>query len=205
MINKITLHIAAFVIFLCVSCTSHVSYNAQEAEFMESFDIEGTDGVPTRSQLEDEILRFEGYFSSLISNSFRPLGQSLSKSFRQQASGLELGYISNSLDVALGSIPEKNLLDMIVFVALIEDVYRDYWLPQVFKDEGIPVMKALEQSSKVLDGIASAYLTSAQLAEIKSIVNNWHQQNPNVITVERVRMTDFSTMAGRRFRCFLTD
>jgi hypothetical protein len=87
---------------------------------------------------------------------------------------------------------------MIVFIELIRDVFRDYWLPEIFKDEGKPILVALEQASQDLQRMAITYLSPNQLAEIKALVDHWHQQNPDIVAVETVRLTDFSPKAGAR-------
>lgn len=179
------------------SCSTPGPHRAGEAQFT-SVNEAGIEGRPTRAELQEEMLRFETRFSARVNDAFYSMSQSPSASVRRQAQRLNLYYSAAAFGVSLGPIPEQNLLDMIVFVELVHDVFRDYWGPRLFKAEGKPVLVALDQSAHDLAGVASSYLTSPQLAELRKLVDDWHHQNPNVISVESVRLSDFSAEAGAR-------
>jgi hypothetical protein len=148
--------------------------------------------------LQEDILRFETRFSARMYDAFRALNDSPSTAVRRQSQRQKLFYSSAAFDIALGPVPEQNLLDMIVFVELVHDVFRDYWLPKVFKEEGAPVLRALDQSTKDLAKVAMPYLTPDQIAEVRALVDNWHLKNPGMVAVETVRLSDFSAEAGAR-------
>jgi hypothetical protein len=189
------------IVFSNVNCSTPSTSRGEKVEFYPVLESEqgGISGEKlSRAELEDAILRFEGRFISQISDAFHPLGLSSSNAIRRQAMRTKLNYSAYSLAISLGAIPEQNLLDMIVFIDLIRDVFRDHWLPHVFKDEGKPVLAALEKASINLEKLASHYLSPAQIAEVKGMVDAWHHQNPNIIAVETVRLSDFSAKAGAR-------
>jgi hypothetical protein len=87
---------------------------------------------------------------------------------------------------------------MLVFTELIQDVFRDHWVPEAFEDEGKPVLRALKQSSDDLAKVAGRYLTAGQIAEVRTLVDDWHRDHANVVSVETVRLADFSAEAGAR-------
>lgn len=198
-----SLHILAMsVIFLNLNCSAPPTQRAEQTQFKSVFESEQAAGVSgenrTRAELEDSILRFESRFNSLMNDAFQRFSQESSNTLRRQAMRIKLNYSAHSLAIALGAIPEQNLLDLIVFTELILSVYQDHWFPTVFKDEGRPVLIALKKASEDLDIIALKYITRNQLNEIKRLVEVWHDQHPNVIEVESVRLSDFSPKAGAR-------
>jgi hypothetical protein len=198
----IALALAASILLSCVCCSTPPGSRAGQVNFDTALSTEGEGGGSfetfTRAQLEDEILRFEGRFSALVTDAFRSFARSPSPALRRQAARLKLGYLGSALDIAMGSLPEQNLLDMVVFVQLIRDAFRDYWLPEVFKGEGQPILAALETASHSVKRLSAVYLTPAQQGELKALILGWHRQYPGVVAVESVRLSDFSGEAGAR-------
>jgi hypothetical protein len=193
--------VAAAVVLFYASCSTPPSSQAGKVQFGTTLNSGGnnTSGSKlTRAELEDAILRFEGRFNTLLSDAFRPLSQSPTNSLRRQATRLKLMYSSAALSIALGALPEQNLLDMVVYVELVHDVFRDFWLPKVFKAEGQPILSALEKASQDLEKMTAAFLTPSQFAELRQLVDAWHRRNPNIVAVETVRLPDFSAKAGAR-------
>src|SRR5262249_55225121 len=149
------------------ACSTPPPHRAGEAQFASLKQAPGQQGArPTRAELQEEVFRYETRFSARIGDAFRPFDRSTTDAIRRQSLNLKLSYSSSALDVAMGPIAEKNLLDMIVFTDLVLDVYRDYWMPRVFGSGGRPVLGALTQSADDLAKVSEPYLTPEQLAEV---------------------------------------
>src|SRR5579884_4139953 len=67
-------------------------------------------------RLEDvqtELLRFEGRFSSRLEHAFQSLDQSADARTRYIAMSRRLSYVTTALDIAVGPNPEHSLFDMV--------------------------------------------------------------------------------------------
>ena len=186
-------------VFMNFGCSTPPLAQSKNIQFGSSV-VKGSEATPvqtlSRADLQDVILRFETEFTARTHDALRPLTQSSSSMIRLHATRANLIYGMTSLDIALGAIPEQNLLDMLTYIELIRDVFRDYWIPHVYEKSGKPVLRAFDQSAKEIQAIAASYLTPNQIAELRSLADAWHTRNPDRIAVETVRLSDFSAEAG---------
>ncbi len=169
-----------------------------EPAAFHSTESEGVVDGPTRAELQAEVLRFESEFVSRIEDAFRTLTQAQSRMTRSNATRQRLRYMTSALEIALGAIPEKNLLDMLVFVDLVHEVFRDHWKPKVYGAQGKGVLAALETLTADLRVLASRYLSRNEMDEIRAIALDWLRRNPDVVSVEFVRMSEFSVESAAR-------
>ena len=101
---------------------------------------------PTSVELQDDIMRFEGRFSSRLVTAFEPLIDSSDLAVRHRAARDELDFMSAALDIAVGSEPEVNLLDMVTLVALGRDAMARRWDVDVYGEAGRAVVEAFAAS-----------------------------------------------------------
>ena len=91
-------------------------------------------------------MRFEGRFAARLMTAFKPLIGSPHSAVRLSAARDELGFMSSALDIAVGSSPEVDLLDMLTLVALGRDAMGRRW--------------SVEACGEAAHGVAEAFRTS---------------------------------------------
>ena len=124
------------------------------------------------------------------------LEESPSPLVRRDALAQRLKYFSSALGIAMGPHPEASLLDMVVLIELCRDVYKRYWLPQVFGPPGRPMEAAFDEASLEIWRIAALVLSPHQREILRAVIEDWRAQNPNRISVEEVRLSEVNE--GRR-------
>lgn len=151
-------------------------------------------------ELQEDLQRFYTRFTERVLESM--LSSSLWKEerFRERLLAEYLLYDSESLKIVTGPFPEINLLDMIVFIKLNRMVVRDFWIPKVWKNKGIPILQAFLDAEKDIDELTTKIISANQLQSINNLVRNWRKKYPGQFRVEKIRLANFSqyTSASRK-------
>jgi hypothetical protein len=152
----------------------------------------------TEAELQDSLFRFANRFAAETRESLKDLENSPDPNIRAQAQLRLLIYDSAALDIALGPSPQANLLDMIAFIELCRGTWNEYWMPKVFKDQGIPMSKSFKNASGEIWSIAGRVMTPDQKNQLAKLIQRWREINPGQTTVENVRFSEFSKESGAR-------
>ncbi len=154
------------------------------------------DGKISKVELQEALLRFESNFGEELREGFMPLDDSKVTRIRRDALNSRIKYQSSALEIALGSVPEANLLDMVAFIELNRDVFKSYWMPKVFGADGKGVADAFDRGRADIWQIASFVLTPAQSQKLRELIRRWQNNHPGQIAVEAVRLTAFALESG---------
>ena len=154
------------------------------------------DGKISKVELQEALLRFESNFGEELREGYMPLDDSNVTHIRREALNSRIKYMSSALEIALGSVPEANLLDMVAFIELNRDVFKSYWVPKVFGAEGKGVADAFDRGQADIWKIASFVLTPAQSEKLQWLIRRWQKSHPGQIAVEAVRLTAFALESG---------
>jgi hypothetical protein len=133
---------------------------------------------PTRDELQDDLMRFEGRFSSRLTSAFRPLMESPHADVRLRASRDALAFMTSALDIAVGSSPEVDLLDMVTMVSLGRDAMTRRWNVQAYGDAGRAVADAFQAALDDIGAIASRAIPGEVEAELRQVIADWQRENP---------------------------
>jgi hypothetical protein len=152
----------------------------------------GSRDGPTRGELQDDLMRFEGRFASRVRGAFRPLTESPSLSIRLRASQDELAYISSALDIAVGSAPEVDLLDMLTLVALGRDAVTRRWNVEVYGEASRGLAAAFQTSLEDISTIAAGIIPAEVEGELRGVVRDWQRENPDNDDVAGVRLSAYA-------------
>jgi hypothetical protein len=147
-------------------------------------------------QLQQELQRFTTQFSDRIGDVMAPLQVSPRRDVRDAALKQALMYVSSALEIATGSAPEINLLDMFVFVRLSRSVVDHHWVPNLYGDAGRALAEALARSDAEITSIAEDHLGRPRAAQLARLVEDWLADNPGQTVVEGVRLGNFAVQAG---------
>lgn len=149
------------------------------------------------AELQEDLQRFTGQFIDRIAQGMdEALATDPNDAAADQALRLALLYGTSAINIATESLPALGVIDMMVFLRLNHEVLVEHWVPDVLGERGQSLVMAFERSEEQLAPIASKILDSAQQKKIYAMVDDWRRANPQMIRVEVMRLTDFSTYAG---------
>jgi uncharacterized protein Yka (UPF0111/DUF47 family) len=98
-----------------------------------------------------------------------------------------------AVDIAIGPNAVTNLLDMMTLTRLSKLVIEDYWAPEVIGPEhGPEFLKTFIDLEEDIWTIADDVLTERQQQEMKQLITEWHEENPDQVYPWLVRLSDFS-------------
>jgi hypothetical protein len=134
--------------------------------------------------LQDKLMRFEGRFSARLVAAFGPLTESPEPAVRARAARDLLEFMASALDIAIGSSPEVDVLDMVTLVALGRDAMARRW-----GDAGRSVVEAFKTSLEDVSTLARGALSEGVVAELRHVIEEWQEENPHMDDVASVRLS----------------
>jgi hypothetical protein len=176
---------------LCAGCAHVVPGRAREVH------VGGRATGVTQAELQQSLQRVTGVMSQRLSQASDPLTDRANPQRTEEALRRSLLYQASALDIASGPKPEVNLLDMLVFVTLTREAFEQHWLPEVFGEEGQPMLRALARSEADVWRVADLVLDQEQKDEVREYIRNWQEEHPDQVQVEAVRLSEFAKQAGQ--------
>lgn len=149
----------------------------------------GRDG---HGDLQEQLLRFEGSYSSRLMAAFRPLTRAGPPDARLQAMTDQLAYLSAALDIATGGSPVLDLLDMVTLVALGRDAMVSYWEANAEPDRARDVQAAFDASLEDIRVVARGALPHDIERELFAVIHQWQKEHSNERNVVIIRLSDFT-------------
>ncbi len=137
-------------------------------------------------------MRFEGRFAARLMTAFKPLIESPHSAVRLSAARDELGFMSSALDIAVGSSPEVDLLDMLTLVALGRDAMGRRWSVEACGEAAHGVAEAFRTSMDDISAVAAAFISSDVEAELRQVTAEWQRENPGHDDVAGVRLSAYA-------------
>lgn len=151
-----------------------------------------------QAQLREEIERFAyRYAAHLV-----PLLDSIEDELTTPEQRLKVHkwksrFVYSLAEIAHGSDPEVNLLDMVVLTALVRMVSERRLVPEVFSgDKGQEWLVAVRQSEREIWLVAEKVLDPEQQTTLRELIRDWQTNNPEVDNVTTVRFSNFASELG---------
>ena len=156
--------------------------------------------ITTRQQLDDQVRRFADRYHARMSIAVdRMRKHPLEPDQFQSAAYWRMMSRVSSIDIAIGPNAVTNLLDMMVLATLSRMVLEQYWVPERFGEEfGRPLAEAARAMEKDIWDTADAVLTPELQAEMRTMIENYYDQNPDQIHPWWIRMDRFSGQRAAR-------
>jgi hypothetical protein len=154
-------------------------------------------GPISQIELQEALQRFAGQFIQRIVDASSPNSIGLPSARLHTATIRHvLVYSSSILEITSGPYPEVNLLDMATFVTLNKHSLEKYWVPKVYGDQAKPLLAAFEASERDLNYLRQRVLSSEQNRKLSQVIARWETNNPDLKSVEWVRLSIFALQAG---------
>ncbi len=97
-----------------------------------------------------------------------------------------------ALDIAVGSAPVVDLLDMLTLVSLGRGAMGQRWNAPKWGDAAFGVAEAFRTSMDDIWAVAAGLLSSEVEAELRQVIGEWQRENPDNDDVTAVRLSAYA-------------
>jgi hypothetical protein len=155
-----------------------------------------------RQQLEVEVMRFGDRYSARMSlEADRIKAKAATPELRWFAAGWKLACQTAVVEIAVGPNSVENLLDMLVLVSLTREEVETYWMPEVLGPElGQGLLKAARMLEEELWEGSSRVLTPEQQADLRALIHEWNERNPDQHYFWSIRFSGFSDQRAQELQ-----
>jgi len=165
--------------------------------------VEGTFGVkqPTNelALLQTEVMRAADGYVSLVAQAADDFAAKVGTlDARTAALEWKLRQGTSAFDIAAGENPKLNAVDLVVLATLSRGVVENYWVGQKFGSSALPLLEAHRYLETNAWALIAEVLTFEQQAELRGLIKQWAQQNPDQRYVGAVRLRDFMEVLGTK-------
>ena len=129
--------------------------------------------------LQSDLLRFSDTFilaTSQATDELQLEGQPIK---RDQQVLVRVRFSSDILALVTGANAIGNLVNMLVYTTSARFGVEDYWLPKVYGDSVMPLLKVLREQEKNIWDLAGEILTFDQRGELKKAIANSREKSPH--------------------------
>jgi hypothetical protein len=144
-------------------------------------------------QLQLSVMRFADEYTARVDERVVAFQQATNDPGERLATQSWLvSQATGAFTIAAGPNPELNAIDMLVFATLSRMVIEDRWVGELYgprADGLLAAHKALESRAW---GHADVFLTAAQIDELRTSIEAWHQKNPIGRAVPFIHLEDFA-------------
>ena len=160
--------------------------------------IESQDPM-TQEELRFAVTAFADSFGARVSEAATELeNQAMTPSARLAASRMKYLSAASAIEIACSPHPAPALLDLVVLTTLNRMVWEEYWRPQVFgppADRMVTVLRKLETD---IWSVCGKLLTPELQGDLRDLIRQWHDENPDKKYVNFIRFSDFGPQLGRK-------
>ena len=152
----------------------------------------------SRLKLQTGLMRFARMFISEFKVDLLSLERhSASQKTRLAFNRVELNIVSNVLKIATGPDPVANLLDMAVFVTLLQTIVEKNWDAEALGKEKGLLPEFCRKMEKEIWSITDKVLEPRYQKELRERIRRWQVQHPKQLYIERVGLDTISVMLGK--------
>ena len=153
--------------------------------------------VITLSMLQAQVMRFADVYVTTVAQATDDFSQKVgTPEARLSALKWKLGQATSAYVDATGPNPALNALDMLVLVTLSRMVVEDYQV-KVFGDAALPLLETQRRLEADAWSMASGALKPPQQEELKALIQEWRQKNPDQRYIGAIRFKEFVTALGK--------
>jgi len=185
--------ILASVAIVASACTTAVAQRDTDAVVVAPVDGDADNSGMTEAELEDQLRRYADRFYTRVVLATNTVANEASTSAEEllmhQWKSVSVMTI---VELAIGPNAVTNLLDMIVLTTLTRQTLEGYWMPEVFGEQGQPLLDAYLVLEEDISTIADRVLTPEQQDDLTSLLADWSRDNPDQIYPWYVRLNEFS-------------
>ncbi|MEX2673442.1 MAG: hypothetical protein WD294_15185 [Phycisphaeraceae bacterium] len=156
-------------------------------------------GQPVTSPELDELTRAfaDRYVGLLYSVSDAIKKENPDPAQRREAQVLLLDCSTNVYDIASNADSFTRVLDLVVVTSLLTHVWvEEGRATEVFGERGAPLVRAMSRASEESRDLAARVLTAEQLRDLDTLLQDWWEENPDMVRVSFIRFSNFAIGRG---------
>lgn len=205
LLRNLCVGIAAFLAILLAGCAGYsgggipFSGNPGTDGEIDQSTTPGRPKTPARIQLE--VMDFsDAYVNALWAAIETSLAKETDPAKRVAALTWRSRYGSASMEIATGADPRTNLLDMAVFLSAGRWALEQYWIPEIFGNNGQALREVYRSMDDRIWELAAETLTAEQTEILRELVERWKSDNPKQYEVAGVRFRNLEGLNPGDFR-----
>ena len=151
-------------------------------------------------QLQLAVMRFADEYAARIHERVGTFQRTTDNpSARLEAQTWLVSQATAVVTIASGPNPELNAIDLLVVATLSRMVIEDRWVGDRYPGRAEGLLSAHKSLETRIWEYSSVILSDAQIEELRSSIDAWHQENPLGRAVPFIHLEDFA-FAARRMR-----
>ncbi len=154
-------------------------------------------GPVTFTVLQQQVMRFADTYAATVAQACDEISATATNSqIRLTTLRWKLGQATSAYTDATGQNPAVNALDMLVLVSTARIVVEGYGV-KTYGDAILPLLDAQRRLETNAWTMAGGVLRPSQQQELRDLINEWRQKNPNQNYVGQIRFREFVTALGK--------
>jgi hypothetical protein len=146
----------------------------------------------TELELKDLVMRLVDVYTAVVMQVSREIELILDTPWeRYQLHSMKYGATRAAFDIAVSARPDEGLLDLLVLVSLERSAFERHWYPEVFKERGELLLAELRRLEDLCWRKSARVLTLQQRQDLRSLIEAWVADNPDIHDVAQIRFSDF--------------
>jgi hypothetical protein len=139
------------------------------------------------AELQQQLMRFADQYVAGVLAAVDELESVDAYLTRTEVHRLRVAYAADVWMAAAGPNTYANLLDLVAVTSLSRIVIEEHWIPEVFGDTALPILKVVEREETNIWAIAATVLTEDQQKELRGAIREWRDENPEAVQAIAVR------------------
>lgn len=163
-----------------------------EAGYAAKKDIKKDAFVMTEAELQSRVMGFADQFVAILGQALEDYhAQSPPSGNRRIIVGDTAYALASAFIIAAEADPDTALLDMLVMITLGRIVYEEHWQKK-WGSQVLPMFYGYRKAEVDIWEIASIVLPPERQRELRQIIREWRQNNPEITTFFQIRFSDFA-------------
>ena len=153
----------------------------------------------TREEFQFAITAFVDSFGARMFEAATELeNQAMTSEARLAASRMKYASLASAIEIACAPHPGPALLDLVVLTTLTRMLWEEYWRPQVFGPSADAMVAVLKKLEADIWSLCGKLLTPEQQGDLRDLIRQWRDENPDKKYVNFIRFSDFGAQLGRK-------
>ena len=165
------------------------------------FSLNQNNDAPDPVELQSQLLRFADNYIDAINLASWGLQRSDGQpAERRTLLRRRIAITNDVLAIATAANTNANLLDMVILVTLNRMSVADFWLPKRYGESAKSLLLASQEAEKEIWRIAATALKPEQIKELRTAIQTWHDQHPDVRSPRDIGALGFASDVAKMNR-----
>lgn len=175
--------------------------SAQSGTSAQDSETAGGQGRKSPAQLQLEVMDFsDRYVASTWAALEGVLAAEQDPRRRAAILAWKVRYSSAAMEIGSGADPRTSLLDMALFVTAGRWALEEYWIPEIFGQEGRRLRSVYADLEQTIWELVANKLTPAQTDLLRALILQWTKENPPAYEISLLRFRNLEGVRAADFQ-----